>query len=524
MAHVIIFTDRAPKRRAKDLTNLQYTHFAGAGKIASMIREKGLTAIIVPNCLNLSFAGMKQIIENNKKDLLWVGISTTLMGMQVTDDDIKTYETLWRDTTELTIDIDFLIQKIKQETREQLPWNNRVLGRISHYLESSHQVPLIIGGAYSTSVDTTGALVHRNMHVVHGYAEQYVRELTDNLIKDKTTEVPYIVSNDHYDDYEFKQSRIQWTDTDFIEPDDWLTVEVARGCAFNCSYCNYPKRGKFEAYKDPKVLRNELIENYEKFGVTKFLLVDDLYNDTKEKVRRLYDECWSKLPFAPEWVSFMRLDMLWADPESAEIIKASGARYGQFGIETLHDRAGTKVGKGLGKKRIIETLESLNKIWGTDVLIGASMISGLPHEPLESIEQTIEWTSTTDLLHGTFWTPMLMIPPQEGPIGMTGLKNKIDSDFEKFGITWLNDRDWINSVGVTRQQTVDAVKKFHPKNPWQGRFNYSVYADLRSNGFTHEQIANMKNGSISDADFQRSMEISRQKINKRLEKILQLQC
>ena len=73
------------------------------------------------------------------------------------------------------------------------------------------------------------------------------------------------------------------------------------------------------------------------------MLVDDLYNDGKKKVRELYDKVWSKLPFDVEWTSYMRLDMFWADPESIEIVKASGARAGNFGIETLHNKAGAKV-------------------------------------------------------------------------------------------------------------------------------------------------------------------------------------
>ena len=89
MAHAIIFVDRAPRTRQLDLTSLHYTHFAGAAKIASELRKDGKDVLIVPNCLNLSFAGIKQIVENNRENLLWVGLSTTLMGMRVTEQDLK---------------------------------------------------------------------------------------------------------------------------------------------------------------------------------------------------------------------------------------------------------------------------------------------------------------------------------------------------------------------------------------------------------------------------------------------------
>lgn len=521
MAHAIIFVDRAPRTRETDLTSLHYTHFAGAGKVASVLREQGMEVLIVPNCLNLSFAGIQQILENNKTNLLWVGLSTTLMGMQVEEQDVDSYYDLWLKSSTPVIDIDFLVKKVS-EGAERLLWNSKILGRISYTLASKYCVPFVIGGAYANLVDTTGPMVHPNMHVAKGYAEAYINELTQSQQSESQQEVPYVVNNNAYDNDQFKHSQIIWADTDCIDPDDWLPIEIARGCAFNCAYCNYPKRGTFDAYKNPDALKQELIRNYELYGVTKYMLVDDLYNDSKEKVRVLYDKVWSQLPFQPEWVSFMRLDMFWSDPESAEIVMASGARYGGFGIETLNDRAGTKVGKGLGKKRIIETLEMLKTVWKDQVLIGANMISGLPFEPLESIHESIEWTMTTDLIHGAIWTPMYMTPPENSSINFNENKNRIDTDFERFGVTWIDHENWVNSAGVTKQQAFAAISRYKPQNPWSGKFNQTIYADVRSAGFTHDQIANIRHKTITEQDMHSAMKFNKQKIVNRLQKLLEV--
>jgi radical SAM superfamily enzyme YgiQ (UPF0313 family) len=371
------------------------------------------------------------------------------------------------------------------------------------------------------------------MHVVQNYAESYTKKLTEAMSSSPRNAVPYIVNNTEYDNTEFKHSQIHWTDTDFIEPNDWLPIEVARGCAFNCAYCNYPRRGNFDSFRNADSLREELIRNYELYGVTKYTLVDDLYNDSKEKVRYLYDNVWSRLPFRPEWVSFMRLDMFWADPESAEIVKASGARYGGFGIETLHDQAGKRIGKGLGKRRILETLQLLKETWGDEVLVGANMISGLPFEPLESIHESIDWTMKTDLIHGATWQYMQMIPPEPESKIIQSMgkasnklqsapKNKIDSDFDKYGVKWLDNTNWINSAGVTNQQALEAVHRYRPNNPWAGRFSQYIYADVRSSGLTHEQIVNIHSGSISEDFMEQSKIVTKQRIIQRLNKILAL--
>ena len=524
MAHAIIFVDRAPRTRELDLTSLHYTHFAGAAKVASELRKDGKDVLIVPNCMNLSFVGVQQIIENNRQDLLWVGLSTTLMGMRVTEQDREDYYNIWSKSSDAIIDIDFLVKKVDDAlTTDVLLWNAKALGRISHLLSSKYAVPFVIGGAYVTSIDTTGPLVHPNMHVVQNYAESYTKELTQALSADPKQDVPYLVNNGVYDNTEFKDSQIYWNDTDLIEPDDWLPIEVARGCAFNCAYCNYPRRGEFDSYRHAESMREELIRNYEKYGVTKYMLVDDLYNDSKEKVRYLYDNVWSRLPFKPEWTSFMRLDMFWADPESAEIVKASGARYGGFGIETLHDQAGKKIGKGLGKKRIIETLTMLKQVWGNEVLVGANMISGLPFEPIESIYESIDWTMTTDLIHGATWQHLSMISPDikiSSGMLQPEPKNRIDSDFDKFGVKWLDRKNWINSVGVTNTMSIEAVHRYKPNNPWAGRFNQYLYADIRSVGITHEQIVNVRTGGITEEIMAESMVLTKHRINQRLNKLL----
>jgi len=525
MAHAIIFVDRAPRTRELDLTSLHYTHFAGAAKIASELRKDGKDVLIVPNCLNLSFAGIQQIIENNKKNLLWVGLSTTLMGMRVTEQDREEYYKIWTTSSDAILDIDFLVKKVDNSlTTDVILWNAKALGRISHMLSSKYSVPFIIGGAAVSSLDTTGPLVHPNMHVVQNYAESYTKELTQALSTTPKQDIPYLVNNSVYDNTEFKDSQIYWTDTDLIEPNDWLPIEVARGCAFNCAYCNYPRRGEFESYRHAESMREELIRNYEKYGVTKYMLVDDLYNDSKDKVRYLYDHVWSRLPFKPEWTSFMRLDMFWSDPESAEIVKASGARYGGFGIETLHNQAGKRIGKGLGKERIIETLTMLKEVWGDEVLVGACMISGLPFEPIESIHETIDWTMTTDLLHGATWQHLTLVSPDIKIIANSKLepepKNRIDSDFDKFGVKWLDGENWINSAGVTNSQAMAAVLRYKPNNPWAGRFNQYLYADIRSAGVTHEQISKVRTGGLTTEDIDSSLVLTKHRISKRLNKLL----
>jgi hypothetical protein len=79
---------------------------AGAFAIASHLRNLGYSVLVIPHCLRLSLSGVKKIIENNKKELLWVGISTTLMSIQSSSTD--SYRDLWHSTQEEILDINLL--------------------------------------------------------------------------------------------------------------------------------------------------------------------------------------------------------------------------------------------------------------------------------------------------------------------------------------------------------------------------------------------------------------------------------
>ena len=524
MAHAIIFVDRAPLARQEDYTSYYMSYAAGSYKIASVMRDMGLDALVVPSCFSLTFAGIKQIIENNKSNLLWVGISTTFMSLEVDSEEVLTnYRTEWRGSKNLTMNHDSLMVKCQNTYDYQMVWDAKDIAMIGTYLDKEYKVPLLLGGYYA---DRYKLQLQRyrpydqNIHCIEGYAESYVKEFTERRLDDPTAVPKLFVNNTPYNDNEFKTSTINWHENDFIDKDSWLEIETARGCAFDCAYCSYPRRGRFDSFKDPDALRNELIRNYEKFGVTRYNIIDDLYNDSKEKVRIFHEKVWSKLPFKAEWVANMRLDMIWSDPDSAAMIKEDGCKFGQFGIETLHDVAGRKVGKGLGKKRIIETLEFLKPIWGKDVLISANLIAGLPFEPIESIRETLDWSMTTDLLYNANWQQLFLTPP--AIFNIVDPVNRIEEDYEKFQVEWLDGRNWKNSVGVTYNQVQELVKNSSKLLPMDFKVNLRNYTDLRRVGFSHEQLANVKTHPLDKHEVEVSQAWCKSQIEQRIQKLLDI--
>lgn len=525
MAHVILFTDRAPRSWSFDQYryDTQYlTHSAGAFKLASHLRQHGFQVLVVPNCCRLSWAGMQQIINQNSRDLLWVGISTTFLSIKRSS--LDSYREQWMHSTDAILSMDALTQQIHSwEVVTELVLGTKETNCMARWLKDRYDVPLLIGGAWvSTIKDGNLHNLDPNVYIVDSItAEKYVEEFSKSRLKDPQADPPFFVDNSHYDRVEFKTSTIDWLPQDQVEEGITLPIEVARGCAFNCAYCQVPRKDTVENYKDPEVLRQEMIRNYEMFGTTRYLIVDDLYNDSKKKVRELYDKVWSRLPFQPEWSSYMRLDMFWADPESIEIVKASGAKLGTFGIETLHDAAGKKVGKGLGKKRILETLQRLKESWGDDILVNGLFITGLPKEPRESLHETIQWLETTDLLSSYTIVPLWVTPPAHRH--MTLINHDMDRDNEKYLIRWKDDNTWINDQGITFTEANQLAAECMKNRPRGMRVGFSDYADLRTLGLSHQDIVDYKNiTSDFDSKMKRLIERNEQRILERLNRVLSI--
>jgi hypothetical protein len=513
MPNVIIFTDQPPRNlgTTTDPIYLSYlTRAAGAHAVASNLRKHGFSVLVIDHCTTYTFNGVKKIIDDNRDELLWIGLSTTFFSLF--GHELETYKSQWESSTELYFDNplnSFIPADPWAIKPKELIWGTDQINLIARHC----QVPFLVGGAWVSTVENGGLQnLENNVRVIPGRAEDVTLEITQLLSQHAGTDNSLAVfkNNNNYDDVDFKHSKFLWTPDDRIEKNEWLPLEISRGCAFNCAYCNYDRKSNFDNYKNPTAIRDELVRNYEHYGVTNYILMDDLYNDSKEKVRILYDQVWSKLPFTPEWTSYMRLDLFWADPESAEIIKASGARMGSFGIETLHNRAGRKVGKGLGKQRIFETLARLKEVWKDDVLIQGFFIAGLPDEPEDHILETIEWTGNTDLLDTVKFAPLWITPPDHKKFVLK--THSITDDNEKYNIKWLDHANWINQAGVTFERAKQ-LSDLGNSTRVSALGGFGDYPEYRQLGWKHSEIVEFTN---NNNDFMSKLTNERHVITKKI--------
>lgn len=306
-------------------------------------------------------------------------------------------------------------------------------------------------------------------------------------------------------------------DITFTEDDDLffgepVSIELARGCIFNCSFCSFPLRGKTKVdyLQNSERLRRSFVENFEKFGITKYYVVDSTFNDSVEKLEHIAKVVES-LPFRLSFSGYLRPELLIRKPEQIDLLARIGWVSGVFGIETLNASAQKIIHKRFSKDEIFELFRTLKKrIPGFNVHI--TLIPGLPFESGEEFLRNFAMLAENPDIDNIYATP-LMLRSEEGSEKFSPSEFSINA--EKYGYTTKFDEEldemyWENDTnGLNFKEAIDlAYQANHTVNstfPKQGVPGFFIFHDqfFRTNaeGITfHNFIEKYKEKLLSRAE------------------------
>lgn len=258
--------------------------------------------------------------------------------------------------------------------------------------------------------------------------------------------------------FDIQTSRHIWSDKDCIMPGESLPLELSRGCIFKCKFCQYPLlgRSKYDYTRSMECVREELVYNYEKWGVTNYYLLDDTFNDTVQKVQDFY-EMTKTLPFKIQYATYLRADLLHRFPETIPWLKDSGLIGAFFGIETFHVDASKSIGKGWSSKSKEFLLWLVNTAWQNKVVVHFGMIAGIPGESVESILESATWLKANDIHTWNFKS--LGIAKYNGHV----FASEYAKEAEKYGFTWPDPDNiyaWYNTKTKMSYKTAIKLEKF----------------------------------------------------------------
>jgi radical SAM superfamily enzyme YgiQ (UPF0313 family) len=441
----------------------EFQRAIGAYRIASHLRQHGYSVQVIDFVDNFSKDELLDLLEKfTGPNTLALCVSTTFLK---------------------TVDSDGIVVSTYKKLRT-LSQNSRSI--IETYKQNHQHVKIIGGGANvfwykeDTIFDT----------IVTGYGEvlilEYLKSLTSNkkVIYPKYKNVTVINGDSQL--LPVEHMKHFWEANDCILPNETLPIEISRGCIFNCRFCSYPLNGKkkFDYLRDPELIKDEMIRNYELYGTTNYMFSDDTFNDSTYKLEQLH-KVFTSLPFKMKFVSYIRLDLLYAHQEQISLLKEMGLGAAGFGIESLKPETAKFIGKGLAKDKIKEFLPKLYyDYWKEEISVICSFIVGLPYESLAETEESFNWIQSVGI--NSIWMPLSITPSNF-------YLSEIDKNYEKYGYQLNEEVGYWKNPYMDRSAAEEAAHRYSMAAANTGTVNsWYLFLLLSYQLNTFDELKNLK--------------------------------
>jgi radical SAM superfamily enzyme YgiQ (UPF0313 family) len=359
------------------------------------------------------------------------------------------------------------LEKLKELARARITKNTRWIGisllfsrwdpKLEEFFswvksEWPHLV-IITGAPAKASIPTTVV-----DYYTQGYAENAIIELLKYLFSngprprfdiERNNGKPIILSNDQYPTHPISSAMVRYEDRDYIESGEFLSVEFARGCKFSCAFCNYPIIGvKGDYSRDAEDFRMQLMDAYDRFGVTNYFATDETFNDRTEKITKFADVV-ETLPFVPWFNGTIRVDLLISRPRDREELMRMNFLGHFYGVESFHPEAVKSVGKGMDPERVKQGILDIRHYFennGRKLYRGhINLIIGLPGESIEHIQSSRAWLEKNWATHALGISPLTIYSNHQAK------KSKMSEDYEKYGYTAIDPGAVVGDMKVSDQ-------------------------------------------------------------------------
>jgi len=409
----------------------------GAYRIASLLRERGLKVKVIDfwdSLVQIKFLYQKLIVELKKKHThknTIFGFSTTFLFnpekpfSQKTDVEKRLAHTNhYANESEKILNFLSTLRKVFPDNKFVIGGQNGMQGMPPrYYYEKSNSDYLFTG--YSES-----SAVRELINIFNGIPE--------------AKQIHSMAS-----DWDFSNTTSAFDKSDFIFENETLPLEVSRGCRFKCKFCSFPLLGRKISDKYIRKdyhLYDELIYNYEHFGVTNYNILCDTFNETNEKlfsVKNVFDKFKAFTNKQIQFVCYLRLELIYRYPEQIALLKSMGLVGGQFGIESLNYESAKAVGKGIKTEDVYKTLSKLRDSWGSDVNIGSGFIIGLPYETKETANKWLNDLYDGKTLLSSWKVDALRINPVK-QLTNNNYPSEFDLNAGKYGYKFDSNNNWYN--------------------------------------------------------------------------------
>lgn len=423
----------------------------GGYKIASHMRNLGYSVFVLNNFTHWIKKGkINEVLDKLIGDnTLWVGFSSSLFMRKSNDVYTKRHtrdgarkNILWRWPTQ-DEDIKSMTDHIRSKGVKTVYGGMMNANRSKEVKECIDFYVVGMGEAMAE---------HITDHLKNGTRLNY------NIAYGKE---PYIIDFDQKGaQFDFRNSRINYIPEDFWSKEDAMGIEFGRGCIFKCKFCAYPligkKKGDNSFLREKERIKDELKLNYDLYGTTKYVIIDDTFNEQTVKLEAIAEAIEElNLPEQLQFSSFIRIDLIARFPEQIDLLKRINVCAWFLGVESLNYEAAKAIGKSCPRDKIFETIRKSKEAFNDELSVYGSFISGLPGDNEETMN---EWTKDlfahSDLFDSYSFSPLEL-----------GTASELSLNAEEYGFSvdkttkqWIRD-DWssMEAVEYTKKLQEDFI-------------------------------------------------------------------
>ena len=451
MYHAVIFT-------GIDLGASSYFRAIGAYRIRTQLESAGYNVKVIDYFHSLSDEDIESAFKKYvTKETLWVGFSTTFFN-----------------TSELLQD----------------------RSEFFTYLRKEYDTPFVIGGAKALV-----EFLEFADFFVTGYADDATLALTDylagkssDLIYKEARGVKVIDSNHTYDKKDISNIPVVWKPEDRITAQQSLPMEIARGCIFNCAFCNFPlnNKSKFDYIRAKEDMYAEFMRNYEQFGTTNYWFMDDTYNDSMVKLELMH-EVITSLPFKINFDTYIKPELLVRWPDQIDLLVESGLRGASFGVESYNKETRQAIQKGADVDKVLDAIGSIKQKSQGQVKVQINLIVGLPHQSIDSIRESRERVVADPNIDLWYWYPLLIHSKEHHEY-----HSPIDRNPEKFGYKIHHQKRLLKTTLAGKTNAWMTVWKNEHMNAIKAG---KLAEELRQMDDEYQKVAGWTCGSVTSLGF-----------------------
>lgn len=423
------------------------------------------------------------------------------------------YDILECNITKKTKFVGFSYSWIEVNNLKKYQWYNQVFFET---IKNKWPHLLIITGGHDNF--KKDLLLKNSDYHFQGYSDKsfieflkLINNLPNNLIFQKSIVGKGFVINSNLNHQILNPDELE---TIFLKEDNFksyqpLPIEIARGCIFRCSFCRHPFQGKknYDDYqRTSENIAIELKRNYDLFGTTRYTILDDTFNDSIEKIKKVAKAIEiSKIPKF-EFVSYIKPELLVTKPEMIDLLVDIGLRGAFIGFESFNNKSRKIIGKGTDIEKVLDSCKKISSI-KNQVLIHGGFIVGLPHDTIENIEKTFIFlkSSENDFIKSWYFQALNVYRHSKNNSTESLFdKNSSDLGFKFHSDSlWSRDDGWNFKMATqmatrlnTESETYNKIGGWRVAGCWHlGIDDINLNKNLKMNQF----IQNLKNQSINRA-------------------------